>query len=103
MHFLQVNVTFYDAVNMIHDVITTATPFPYSAKFMFAGIRSNKNQQIRRCKIKRIRSHHCRLSKISDSVGRNDNFLAKARKLSILPTELDISYIWQHYIRIFYV
>ena len=29
------------------------------------------------------------MSKISNSVGRNDNFLAKARKLSILPTELD--------------
>ena len=30
MHFLRVNVTFYDAVNMIHDVITTANPFPYT-------------------------------------------------------------------------
>ena len=29
MHFLGVNVTFYDAVNVIHDVITTANPFPY--------------------------------------------------------------------------
>ena len=28
MHFLWVNVTFYDAVNMIHDVITTLNPFP---------------------------------------------------------------------------
>ena len=28
--------------------------------------------------------------KISNSVGRNDNFLAKARKLSILPTSSDI-------------
>ena len=27
---------------------------------------------------------------MSNSVGRNDNFLAKARKLSILPTSLDI-------------
>ena len=25
----RLNVTFYDAVNMIHDVITTANPFPY--------------------------------------------------------------------------
>ena len=29
MHFLLVNVTFYDAVNMILDVIRTANPFPY--------------------------------------------------------------------------
>ena len=32
----------------------------------------------------------CRTSKISNSVGRNDNFLAKARKLSIPPTSFDI-------------
>ena len=31
MHFLLVNVTFDDAVNMIDDVITTANPFPYNA------------------------------------------------------------------------
>ena len=48
--FQRVNVTFYDAVNMIHDVITTANPFPYTciAKFMFVGIRNNKTQHIRR-------------------------------------------------------
>ena len=34
MRFLRANVTFYDAVNMIHDVITTANPFPYPAKFL---------------------------------------------------------------------
>ena len=28
MHFLLVNVTFYDVVKMIHDVIRTANPFP---------------------------------------------------------------------------
>ena len=43
-----------------------------------------------------------RISKISNSVGRNDNFLSKARKLSILPTELDIFDVRQHYIRILY-
>ena len=42
MHFLPVNVTFYDAVNMIHDVIITANLFPYSAKFMFYGVRNDK-------------------------------------------------------------
>ena len=37
-----VNVTFYDAVNLILDVITTANPFPYTAKFIFVGVRNNK-------------------------------------------------------------
>ena len=55
MHFLRVNVTFYDAVNVIHDVIKTANPFPYFAKFKFVGVRNNKTQQIRRWKINRIR------------------------------------------------
>ena len=41
-------VTFYDAVNMVHDVIKTANPFPYTAEFMFFGVRNNKTQHIRR-------------------------------------------------------
>ena len=48
MHFLRVNVTSYDAVNVIHDVITTGKPFPYTAKFLFLGVRNDKIQQIRR-------------------------------------------------------
>ena len=48
MHFLRVNVMFYDAVNMIHEDITTANPFPYTVKFLFAFVRSNKTQRIRR-------------------------------------------------------
>ena len=47
MHFLWVNVTFYDAVNMIHDVILTANPFPDTAKFMFVGVRNDITQQVR--------------------------------------------------------
>ena len=47
MHFLRVNVTFHDAVNMINDVIITANPFPYTAKFMFVDIRNDKAQQIK--------------------------------------------------------
>ena len=39
MHFLRVNVTFYDAVNVIHDVITTGDPIPYTAKFVFDGVK----------------------------------------------------------------
>ena len=52
MHFLQVNVKFYDAVNMIHDVIRTANPFPYTANFMFVRDRNNKTQQIKTLKDK---------------------------------------------------
>ena len=46
-HFLRVNVTFYDAVNMIHDVITNAYPFPYTSKFMVVGVRNKKPEQVR--------------------------------------------------------
>ena len=48
MHFLRVNVKFYDVVNMIHDIITTANPVPYTAKFTFVGDKDNKTQQIKR-------------------------------------------------------
>ena len=34
---------FYDAVNMIHDGITTTNPFPYTAKFTFVGVKNKKN------------------------------------------------------------
>ena len=44
MHFLLVNVTFYDAVNVLHDVILTANPFPYTAKYIFVGVTNNKTQ-----------------------------------------------------------
>ena len=55
--FLRVNVTFYDAVSIIHYVITTPDPFPYTAKFMFVGVRRKKLNNI-----------------IKLSIGRNDNF-----------------------------
>ena len=45
--FSGVDVTFYDAVNMILDVISTANPFPDTAKFMFVGVRNNKIQLVR--------------------------------------------------------
>ena len=63
MHFLRVNVMFYDAVNMIQDVISTANSFPDNAKFMFVGVRNNKSQQVRCWKINRIRTRCCRISK----------------------------------------
>ena len=43
MQFLRENVKFYDAVNMIHDVITAANPFPYTAKFILVDVRNNKS------------------------------------------------------------
>ena len=36
MHFPRVNVTFYDAVNNIHDVIRKVNPFPYIANSRFS-------------------------------------------------------------------
>ena len=51
--------------------------------------------------IQRIRIECCRISKISNEVGRIDDFEALARKLSFLSTELDIFDIRQHFIRIY--
>ena len=67
MHFLRVNVTFCDAVNMIYDVIRTISHFQKesTAKFMLVGVRNDKTQRIR---------HQKNLSKISNLVGRNNNF-----------------------------
>ena len=76
--------TFYDAVNVTHDVITTADPIPYTAKFMFDDVRNNKTQQIRHWKVDRIGYVY--------SVA-----------VSILPISLDIFDMRQHYIRILYV
>ena len=89
MHFLRINAAFYNAVNMIQYVITTANPFPYTANFMFIGVRNSTSQMFKD-------------KQNTYSVGRNDNFLAKTRKLSIFPTSLDIFDIQQHYIHILY-
>ena len=47
------------------------------------------------------------IKKISNSVGRNDNFLSMARKFSIPPTSLDIFdmyvHVRQHYLPILYI
>ena len=45
--FYAVNIMFNVVVSMIHDVIRSANPFPYAAKFMFVGVRNYKTQQIR--------------------------------------------------------
>ena len=52
MHFLRSNITFYDAVNIINDDITTANPILNTAKFMFVSVRNNKTQQIKMLKDK---------------------------------------------------
>ena len=39
---------FYDTINHIHGIITTLNPFPYTANFMFVGVRNNETQQIGR-------------------------------------------------------
>ena len=46
MHFQRVNVTCYDAVNVIHISITTANPFPYTAKFKLKLDKSDVERQI---------------------------------------------------------
>ena len=38
---------FYNAVNIIHDVITAPYPFPYTAKFMFVDARDNETQALK--------------------------------------------------------
>ena len=37
----------FDAVNMIHDVITIADPMPYTAQFMFVGVTNDQTLQVR--------------------------------------------------------
>ena len=39
MNILQVNITFNDVVNIIHDVIITPNTYPYNAKFLSVGVR----------------------------------------------------------------
>ena len=78
--------SFYDAVSIIDDVIRTANSFLYTAKFIFVGVGNNKTQQIRRG---RTKCWH-KILKITNSAGRIDNLHANARKLSCLPTSLNI-------------
>ena len=43
------------------------------------------------------------MSKVSNEVGRIDNFRVFARKLTFLPTKLDIFDIRKHYVRILFI
>ena len=45
MNFLRENVTFFEAVNIIHDVVVTPNPYPYTVKFGFVSIKNHKVQQ----------------------------------------------------------
>ena len=38
---------YYNVVNVIHDVITTSNPIPYSAKSLFVGVTNNKTQTLK--------------------------------------------------------
>ena len=38
------NVTFYDAVNVVNDIITKVNPFPYAAKFISVICVTNVNK-----------------------------------------------------------
>ena len=97
MNFLQVNITFYDAVNIMHHVIITRNPYPYTDKFVFLDVTFDKDQQIRCWRIYRICkcTYCCRISKISNSVWKLMIVSPRLGKLSILPTSLDISDIRQ--------
>ena len=75
---------FYDTVRIIHDIIYTPNPYPDSAKFVSVTVKRIKDEQIRHCKINRICTKCCCISKTSNSVGRKDNCLAKAQQLSIV-------------------
>ena len=74
---------------------------------MLVGVRNNETQQIDDDDEKNTYILNtiwcCCISEISNSVGRNYNFLAKVRKLSTLPTSLDILDIRQNFIRILYL
>ena len=47
MNFLLETVSFYDAVNIIHDAIITTNLYPYTIKFVFVNVRIIKDQEIR--------------------------------------------------------
>ena len=72
------NVTLYDAVNIIHDVISTGNLYPYtrSTKFVFVG-QTLKNKY-NTCKVLTY------IKNISNSYDRIKNCFAKARQLSFL-------------------
>ena len=57
MHFLRVNVTFYGAVNIIHDVIISPYPFPYTAKFMFVGVKGGPSDLATKILQKILKNH----------------------------------------------
>ena len=44
MAFLRVNVTFNNAVNVIHDVSMAGDPYQYTSKFVFLSARKKQNK-----------------------------------------------------------
>ena len=47
MNFLRVNVTFYDVVIIVYDVIFTCNLYPYTATVGFVDVTSKNDQQVR--------------------------------------------------------
>ena len=74
MHFLLVNFTFYDAVSMIHDVITTANPFPYYIFLLVSEIIKLNKSDVERLKeyVHSVAVYQKYLTRL----GKNDNCLA---------------------------
>ena len=70
---------------------------------VFLLVGKTEKQILGKRETKRIRIKCCRISKISKEVGRIDKVRALARKLSFLPTELDIFNIRQHYVLILFI
>ena len=83
----------YDAVSMIHDVITTANPFPYIAKFMLIDVKKNK-KKLNKSNIER-RIEYVGLH----SVVVYHKYLTRWEIINF-QTSLDIFDIRQHYVRI---
>ena len=101
MHFLRVKVTFYDELNVIHDVNTTPNPYPYTAKFIFVGVtnKSGVNKSgVEREYVYSVAVYQKYLTRLGEMIifsTRLENYQS--------PTSLDIFDIVQHYIHIFHI
>ena len=80
MHFLRLNVTFHDAINIIHDVIIKRNPYPYTTKFVFLVVRINTDQEMRSSKINKKNVH---------SVVVNQKYLTRLEEMIIFEPRLE--------------
>ena len=91
MHFLWLNVTFHDTVNMINDIIRMANPFPYAATHSCLWV----------LEIIKLNKSNVERSEYIHTVVVYQKYLIRLRE--ILPTKLDIFDIRQHYVLILYI